>query len=283
MTLKEKIHDASEAFLYYLFDVRGYSEVSVVTYEIALRQMLQSSHLYEEEGVVVFDITPYRFTIVKNSKKTIMKKLSAIHSFVKYLEDQCCMSVKLIGDESIKVPKSLPKPIEEQYIKEVLDRADGEEKLLVSLLYGLGLRISELSGLQLKDIKKEWVQIRGKGNKVRELPLLGSLFHLIEAHVKLKSPKKYLFEKGNAPLNSAQLRYRLSKLFKETGLKATPHQLRHSFATHLLNNGARIADVSELLGHDTMATTQVYTKLGSVKKMQEYIKAHPLAQMQDKD
>jgi integrase/recombinase XerC len=78
-------------------------------------------------------------------------------------------------------------------------------------------------------------------------------------------------------MNSAQLRYKVTKLFKASGIKATPHQLRHSFATHLLNNGARIADVSELLGHETMATTQVYTKLGSVKKMQEYMKAHPLA------
>jgi integrase/recombinase XerC len=78
-------------------------------------------------------------------------------------------------------------------------------------------------------------------------------------------------------MNSAQLRYKLTKLFKASGFKATPHQLRHSFATHLLNHGARISDVSELLGHETMATTQVYTKLGSVKKMQEYMKAHPLA------
>ena len=77
-------------------------------------------------------------------------------------------------------------------------------------------------------------------------------------------------------MNVAQLRYIMTKLFKAAGIKATPHQLRHSFATHLLNNGARIADVSELLGHETMATTQVYTKLGSVKKMQEYMKAHPL-------
>jgi len=78
-------------------------------------------------------------------------------------------------------------------------------------------------------------------------------------------------------MNSAQLRYLLTKLFNAQGFKVTPHQLRHSFATHLLNNGARISDISELLGHATMATTQVYTKLGSVKKMQEYMKAHPLA------
>jgi integrase/recombinase XerC len=275
--MKEKLYEYSEAFLEYLLDVRGYSETSIVTYEIALRQMMEVSHFYVEDGISILDITPFRFKIVKNNKKTIVKKLSAIHSFMKYLDDLCHLPVKLIGDESIKVPQSLPKPIEERYIREVLDQANLEEKLLISMLYGLGLRISELSLLKLADIKEQWIQIQGKGNKVRELPLLPELQKLIRVYVKEKNPKTYLFEKGNAPMNAAQLRYILTKLFKEAGLKVTPHQLRHSFATHLLNNGARIADVSELLGHETMATTQVYTKLGSVKKMQEYMQAHPLA------
>ena len=275
--MKEKLLEYSEDFLAYLFEVRGYSETSIVTYEIALRQMMEVSHFYVEDALSILDITPFRFKIVKNHKKTIVKKLSAIRSFMKYLEDQCHLPVKLIGDESIKVPQSLPKPIEERYITEVLDKANLEEKMLISMLYGLGLRISELSLLKLEDIKGEWIQIHGKGNKVRELPLLPELQKLIRVYVKEKNPKTYLFEKGNAPMNAAQLRYILTKLFKEAGLKVTPHQLRHSFATHLLNNGARISDVSELLGHETMATTQVYTKLGSVKKMQEYMQAHPLA------
>jgi len=275
--MTEKLYEHSEDFLEYLLDVRGYSETSIVTYEIALRQMMEVSHFYVEDSVTILDITPFRFKIVKNNKKTIVKKLSAIHSFMKYLEDQCHLPVKLIGDESIKVPQSLPKPIEERYISEVLDKANLEEKVLISMLYGLGLRISELTLLKLEDIKGEWIQIHGKGNKVRELPLLPELQKLTRVYMKEKNPKTYLFEKGNAPMNAAQLRYILTKLFKEAGLKVTPHQLRHSFATHLLNNGARISDVSELLGHETMATTQVYTKLGSVKKMQEYMQAHPLA------
>lgn len=272
-----KLREYIEEFLDYLLDVRGYSEVSVTTYEIALRQMSEVSHFYQENGLTVLNIMPFRFNIVKNSKKTIVKKLSAVRSFVKYLEDQCHIPVKLIADESIKVPQSLPKPIEEQYIEEVLAKANLEEKLLISMLYGLGLRISELSGLKLEDIKGEWIQIHGKGNKVRELPLMTSLQTLLRLYTEQRQPKRYLFEKGNSPMNSAQLRYRLTKLFKKEGLKVTPHQLRHSFATHLLNHGARIADVSELLGHETMATTQVYTKLGSGKKMKEYMKAHPLA------
>jgi len=273
----EELTHYIEDFLDYLLNVRGYSDTTVETYEIALRQMAEVSHFYEEDGMMVLDITPFRFMIVKNNKKTIVKKLSAVRSLVKYFEDQCRLSVRLIADESIKVPQSLPKPIEEVYIEEVLAEANLEEKLLLSMLYGLGLRISELSALKLEDIKNGWVEVHGKGNKVRELPLLGTLEKLIERYTAQAVPKCYLFEKGNAPLNAAQLRYKITKLFKRHGIKATPHQLRHSFATHLLNHGARIADVSELLGHETMATTQVYTKLGSVKKMQEYMKAHPLA------
>jgi integrase/recombinase XerC len=273
----KKLELHSEDFLSYLLNIRGYSETSVITYEIALRQMIEVSHFYEEDEVLILDITPFRFKIVKNHKKTIVKKLSAIRSFVKYLEDQCHLEIKLIADESIKVPHSLPKPIEERHITAVLNEANLEERLLISMLYGLGLRISELSNLKLEDIKENWVQVEGKGSKVRELPLLAELQRLVKLYVKQYNPKKYLFEKEDKPMNSAQLRYKLTKLFRSSGFKATPHQLRHSFATHLLNHGARISDVSELLGHETMATTQVYTKLGSVKKMQEYMKAHPLA------
>jgi integrase/recombinase XerC len=272
-----RIIEYIESFLDYLLSVRGYSEATVETYEIALRQMREVSHFYEEDDTWILDITPFRLKIVRNSKKTIVKKLSAVRSLVKYLEEQSHLSVRVISDESIKVPQSLPKPIEEKYIEEILQNATMEEQLLVSMLYGLGLRISELSALKLEDMKNGWVQVHGKGSKVRELPLLGTLERLITQYTAQAEPKRYLFEKGNAPLNVAQLRYKLTRLFKRHGIKATPHQLRHSFATHLLNHGARIADVSELLGHETMATTQVYTKLGSVKKMQEYMRAHPLA------
>lgn len=266
-----------DAFLEYLLKVRGYSALSVETYAIALRQMAEVSHLTEEEGVLTLNIIPFRLQIVKNHKKTIVKKLSAIRSFLKYLEEQCHYAVTLIGDETIKVPQSLPKPIEERYIKEVLTEATLEERLLISMLYGLGLRISELSHVKLHEITDKWIKVEGKGNKERELPLLPELYRLIEQYRQQVMPRVYLFEKEGIPLNASQLRYKLTKVFKRHGIKATPHQLRHSFATHLLNSGARIADVSELLGHETMATTQVYTKLASVKKKQEYMNAHPLA------
>ena len=152
------------------------------------------------------------------------------------------------------------------------------QKDIILILYGLGLRISELSHIKLIDIKDGWIVVDGKGNKTRQLPLLPILETSISLYKKQYLPRTYLFEKNGDRQNDAQLRYIIEKLFKSRGLKITPHQLRHSFATHLLEGGARISDISELLGHSSMATTQIYTKLSSSKKEKEYLNAHPLVQ-----
>jgi len=265
-----------DSFLSYILDVRGYSKTSVLTYRIVLREASKVSEFYEDSGRWVLDITPYRIAIASNNKRTIAKKISAIRSFVSYLEKQREMSIKLIADESVKVPQTLPKPIEERYILEVLNDTTIEERVIVLLLYGLGLRIGELSSIKLELLKDEWIEVRGKGGKVRQLPILPAIHKSIELYKKSYNPKVYLFEKKGIAMSDSQLRYILTKCFKSKGIKATPHQLRHSFATHLLNSGARISDVSELLGHSTMATTQIYTKLAESKKLKEYQESHPL-------
>jgi len=270
--LKRLISD----FLGYMRDIRGYSETSIVTYEIALRQMFEVSEFYEEDSIWILDITHFRINIVENNKKTIAKKLSAVHSLVSYLQDQRDMKIKLISDEPVKVPKTLPKPIDEKYIREVLDSATLIERVIIEMLYGLGLRISELSSLRVESIRGGWIEVVGKGGKSRELPLLPLLRSTLDRYMESYAPQIYLFEKDTKAMNSAQLRYILTRCFKKRGIKATPHQLRHSFATHLLNSGARISDVSELLGHSSMSTTQLYTKLGDSKKLKEYLSAHPL-------
>ncbi len=271
------LHDLIGSFLTYVTHVRGYSTATATTYATALHQMENQCAWYEEEGRWILDIMPWRLAIHSLSKRSIHAKLTAVRSFVRYLNDHTGISVQALGIETIKTPQTLPKPLEEHAIAEVMGAATPEERLLIGMLYGLGLRISELASLRLDQINGEWIQIHGKGNKVRQLPLLPYLQALIVQYRQTHAPRKYLFEKDKNPLTAAQLRYRLSKLFRAHGFKATPHQLRHSFATHLLAHGARIADVSELLGHASMATTQVYTKLGSVKKMEEYMGAHPLA------
>ncbi len=268
--------DASDEFLDYLLYVRGYSEQTVITYRVALNQMLESANLISHDDTYTLDILPFRLNISTNHKKTITKKLSAVRSFAEYLNKQRDIPITIKGDSSIKTPQTLPKPIEEDYIAEVLSIANTQEKLLISIIYGLGLRISEVSSLRLDMIDKKWIRVDGKGGKSRQLPLLPYIHKQIDSYIRQHHPKVYLFEKGKSPMNSNQLRYIISRLFASIGIKATPHQLRHSFATDLLHHGANIADVSRLLGHSSMTTTQIYTKLATTKKLEEYTKAHPL-------
>jgi len=270
--LKENINQ----FLFYLDNVRGYSPLSIVTYESALRKMEEVSHFHWEEGKSTLDITPFRLKIVNNSKKTISKKLSAIRSFVKYMNEQESISLQLVGDSTIKVPKTLPKPLDKNIIDEILEKSNREERVILILLYGLGLRISELVTLKLENISAQWLTVTGKGNRERNIPLFKQVIDEIERYREYANPQKFLLEKNHQGMTTNQVRYIFSKVFKREGIKATPHQLRHSFATHLLNSGARISDVSELLGHSSMVSTQIYTKLENSKKLNEYKSAHPL-------
>jgi integrase/recombinase XerC len=262
-------------FFDYLSEIRGYSDLTVKTYAMAIDEAFRYIRL-DQDPEAVLNLNPYRLKIAHLNAKTISKKLSALRSFVKFMQDRG-EKITLKGDAPIKVAKTLPKPISNEHIQEALEISELDEKLMIMLLYTLGLRISELSSLKLDDISKEWVRVLGKGQKHRDIPLLAKTSSLIELYKNEFSPRVFLFEKNGAKLSENTLRYKLTTLFKKIGLHVTPHMLRHSYATHLLNADARIADVSELLGHSSMATTQIYTKLSSNLKMKNYQSAHPLA------
>ena len=273
--MKKSIDNKRVAFLLYLQKHRGYSPLTVKSYDAALQEAFDYIEIVQESEHFLFDLMPYRIHIASLNAKTISKKLSAIRSFVNYLNENG-MKVLLRADESIKVAKTLPKPISHEHIMEALEKASLQERVLVLMLYTLGLRISELSSLKIEDIGNEWIRIIGKGNKERDIPLLESVKKLIDEYLSNFMVKKYLFEKNGERLSENSLRYMITKVFGRVALKVTPHQLRHSYASSLLNSGAPIVDVSELLGHASMATTQIYTKLGSALKQQNYNKAHPL-------
>ena len=273
--MKKSIDKYRREFLESLENLRGYSDLTIKSYDEVLKEAFVYVEIIQQNANHIFNIMPYRIKIAHLNPKTISKKLSAIRSFVSYLNDQN-MKVILKSDNSVKVAKTLPKPIQHKYIVEALSHANLQERLVVVMLYTLGLRISELTSLVLGDISTDWVRVLGKGNKQRDIPLLSSTKLLLDEYLALNSPKKFLFEKNREKLSENSLRYTVTKVFKRVSLKVTPHQLRHSYATALLNNNAPIADVSELLGHSSMATTQIYTKLGSALKQQNYSKAHPL-------
>jgi len=273
--LKKSIKTKQREFLKYLEDVRGYSDLTIKSYDESITEALKYIEIVQDKDHILLNLMPYRIKIASLNPKTISKKLSAIRSFVEYLNDND-IHIVLKGDDSIKVAKTLPKPISHVHIMEALNLAEPDERVVVILLYTLGLRISELASLELKNVSNEWVRVIGKGSKQRDVPLLAQSKKTLEEYLSKSEHKKFVFEKKGEKLSENSLRYIIIKVFRRVGLKVSPHQLRHSFASQLLNGNAPIADVSELLGHSSMATTQIYTKLGSALKQQNYNMAHPL-------
>ncbi len=263
------------AFLKYLEKIRAYSDLTLKSYDETLKEALKVVEITQESSHICFNLMPYRIKIANLNAKTISKKLSAIRSFSKYLCDHN-FQVLLKSDDTLKVAKTLPKPISHQHIMQAINMAEEKEKFIVLLLYTTGLRISELTSLKLSDIKEQWIRVLGKGNKHRDVPLLAEVKELKDKYLSQNSVKVFLFEKNGEKLSENSLRYIVNKVFRRVSLKVTPHQLRHSYATALLNGGAPIVDVSELLGHSSMATTQIYTKLGTTLKKKSYNRAHPL-------
>lgn len=275
--MMHELYRDKEAFLKHLDGFRGYSPLTIRSYNDAIDEMLSHAEIVEHSGIVSINLMPLRLKIAPLKAKTIAAKLSAIRSFVKYLRDNN-RSLELSGDESIKIPKTLPKPLTHEQIAHALEHTDPQETLAISLLYTMGLRISELTHLRMSDMDNNWSRIRGKGSKQRDIPMVDGIVEMIENYRREHPSQEYVFEKKGEKLSENSLRYTIIKAFAKVGLKVTPHQLRHTYATELLNNGARIADVSELLGHASMATTQIYTKLGNALKMEHYLKSHPLCQ-----
>ena len=278
--MKNSFSRKSERFLSYLEANLSYSPRTVYTYRLALKEALAHVEIVEEEGVVRIDLMPWRMQIHRLHKRTVYKKISIFKSFVSWLREEG-EQIVLRNDTSVKLPKTLPKPVSRAHLFEVLEVCDTEEKMLLLSLYALGLRISEVANLKLESIQNGWVRIKGKGDKIRQLPLLEEVQKELHAYLDMYRPQTYLFEKSGRKLSVNQIRYRLEKIFKKRALRVTPHQLRHAFATDLLESGARITDVSALLGHASLETTQIYTRLSSSAKMKNYQKAHPLCRESD--
>jgi len=278
--MKSFFQQKCDEYLFYLEKVRGYSPNTLRTYELNLREALKFVHIEERENKYYINLIPYRSTLVGKNKKTIYKKVTIFRSFCRYLRENE-LQVRLVGDDAIKLGQTLPKPIAFSHIQEALNLCDSEEKLIIYLLYALGLRISELVNLKLENISIGWVSVKGKGDKIRQIPILNELQRELSDFIEKNNPQIYVFEKNQLPSNENKMRYKVQKIFKKIGLRATPHQLRHAFASDLLNHGARINDVSELLGHSSLTTTQVYTKLSRALKMKNYKNAHPLCRSEN--
>ncbi len=226
------------------------------------------------------------------SSRSLARSLSALKSFFNYLEMQ-----NLIKNEALnlikapKLGKSLPKALSIDEAKKTISSIDEMEDIAwisardiaaLSLCYGAGLRISEALALTKADIETNAMRIIGKGDKMRLVPLMPPISLAIAKYLKLcpfniaKSEPIFKGVKGGI-LSARIIQRRVVQLRSALGLppSASPHALRHSFATHLLNKGGDLRSIQELLGHASLSTTQIYTKVDNEQLLENYIKAHP--------
>ncbi len=228
--------------------------------------------------------------------RSLGRSLAGLRSFLRYLEKKGLANAAGAGAiRSPKQPKSLPKPLSDgQAITVVSHEAQlhdepwiaARDAAVLSLLYGCGLRISEALDMKPEDIHPGATSLRitGKGNKTRIVPLLAVV---IEAVEKYRALCPYHLEQGSALFRGARggklqagiIQREMQKLRGALGLpdSATPHALRHSFATHLLAGGGDLRTIQELLGHASLSTTQVYTGVDSARLLEVYDRAHPRA------
>jgi integrase/recombinase XerC len=230
--------------------------------------------------------------------RTLMRALAAARSFARFLEREGRGKVAaLAAVRGPKIQRSLPKPLSIKSAREVSDTASraGEERepwvlardaAVLALLYGSGLRISEALGILARDAPASGDQltVTGKGNKTRMVPVLPQVAQAIADYVSLcpfalkADAPLFCGEKGG-PLSPRIVQLAMERMRGALGLPdtATPHALRHSFATHLLARGGDLRSIQELLGHASLATTQIYTAVDSTRLIEAYRAAHPRA------
>lgn len=230
------------------------------------------------------------------SKSTIARKLATLRSFYKFLLKRGSVnSNPVTAVRTPKQDKKLPRFLEYEEVKRLLETPPvdnwlgARDRAILEVLYSTGIRVSELVGLNMDDIDflGEVVHVRGKGKKERIAPISSSALQVIQHYMEYRNkraqsnpnfdPKVLFVNKHGKRLSTRSVRRKMDKYLKMAGLDPaiSPHTLRHSFATHMLNNGADLRSVQELLGHQSLSTTQVYTHLTTKKLKDVYDNAHP--------
>jgi integrase/recombinase XerC len=291
-----------DLFFKYLQYEKRYSPHTLTSYHTDLGQFAQYlQQVYEITDAAEANHTIIRswiLTLVQNNiqPRSINRKIACLRSYYRFLLAQQRIAVNpMLRIKAPKASKKLPAFVPEEPFNTLLDSFTFEEnfegqreRLILEFLYGTGIRLAELLGVEHTDIdhRAKTVRVLGKGNKERIMPLNDSLIGSIEAYQEQK--KRYFGDNNSVKLlvtNKARplypkFVYRVVKKYISlitTSEHNSPHVLRHSFATHLLNKGADLNAIKDLLGHASLAATQVYTH-NSIEKLKSiFEKAHPKA------
>lgn len=295
-----------QAWLASLAGERRLASLTLEAYERDTRQFLQflTGHLggpARIEDIHTLKPADFRGFLAARRRegdgaRSLGRHLAGIRSFLRFLEKKGLVNAAGVGAvRSPKQPKSLPKPLlADQALEVIATGGDLQEEAwiaardaaVLALLYGCGLRISEALGLTPNDLPDGTTALRitGKGDKTRLVPLLAVVLEAVKQYQALcpfpLAADQPLFRGARGgPLQPAIIQRQMQKLRGALGLPetATPHALRHSFATHLLSGGGDLRTIQELLGHASLSTTQVYTGVDSARLLDIYDRAHPRA------
>ena len=298
--------DALRAWLDHLVHERRASPRTIEAYAGCLRPYLAFLEIHRGESLSTGDlgaVTPAEVRAYLASRRqgpkplgarSISQALSAIRAFYRWLDRRLdVVNPGLALVRGPKLPRSAPRPVTEQSARDLIaDAGDDEDRepweqardaAVLTLLYGCGLRISEALSLRRSDLPLgETLRITGKGSKMRVVPVLPAVSEAIAGYAQglpwTLNPDDALFRaRRGGPLSPRHVQATVQKLRGALGLpaSATPHALRHSFATHLLGAGADLRSIQELLGHASLSTTQRYADVDAAGLLAAYASAHP--------
>ena len=296
-------------FIDYLSSVRNYSENTVISYKtdiLEFSDFIKKKKMAPSLTRIMNPLPAKNYLIYMNSLKysatTINRHLSSLRTFYDFLMKRHVVEKNFFEEiASIKKPKRLPEILKNKEIMDMMNSIDQKTPmglrnyLIVSILYGCGLRVSEMCALEISnlDFSNETIHIHGKGDKDRIVIMYDELKEKLLKYISFERiellkkgdniESRYLFINNHGGnLIPRGVRVILNTIIDKMGetYKITPHMLRHSFATALLDNGADLRSVQELLGHSNLSTTQIYTHVSVEKMKSEYMAAHPRAKKQ---
>ena len=270
-----------EEYLLYINNVKNYSQNTIKSYNSDIKH-------YFENTESVGEFSSYLKHLNKNkySKTSINRKITSIRTFLSWAVDNNYFNqnqIKIVNN--LKVEKKLPNVLTASYINRLLDslpvssEKDIRDKAILELMYSSGLRVSEVSNLTSNSINKNnSIRVLGKGSKERVLPMTKRAYVSTKKYIETSRPKfendkskNYLF----LGVRGGQLSDREIRRIVKFRTGTFPHSIRHTFATHLLEGGADLRIVQELLGHNDPSTTQIYTHVSKKQLQKKYKQSHP--------
>ncbi len=297
MSMEEKLSAKVDSFLNHLRVGMKSSEHTVTNYAVDLSQFmdyLDNEGVKEPDEITRQHIRSFIRDILGfgYARTSAARKLSAIKGWLVYLMDRGEIgSDPSMGIRGPKLPSVLPRALPREDVSMMLEKGvEGEnfhrDRAVLELLYGSGLRIAEVASIRWGDLDvvERWIRIKGKGNKERIVPLGSYSIKALEEWKQCPSePGEFLFPGRNGGHITVRT---ISRIVKKAAMRVglsgvTPHMLRHSFATHMLEGGASLRVLQELLGHESLATTQRYLTVTAEHLKKSYLEAHPRAGGED--